>query len=118
MGYFPNSPSSAHDLYCLSHDSSQSMWKSKRIVIAASEILDGRSGYCTTRIVSDGSMIDAIDPKAGPVDSDLRGLTVFAGLDRRAAPHHLEFRSEPQFSDRCSCRKSPKIGPDLVRFLD
>lgn len=31
------------------------------------------------RIVIDGSKIAAIDPKAGPVDYDLRGLTVLPG---------------------------------------
>jgi len=58
----------------------QSMWKSKRVVIAASEILDGKGAVLhDTRIVIDGSRIVAIDPKAGPVDYDLRGLTVLAG---------------------------------------
>jgi imidazolonepropionase-like amidohydrolase len=59
---------------------SQSMWKSKRVVIAASEILDGKGRVLhDTRIVIDGSKIVAIDPKAGPVDYDLRGLTVLPG---------------------------------------
>ena len=59
---------------------SQSMWKSKLVVIAASEILDGKGGMLhDTRIVIDGSKIVAIDPKAGPVDYDLRGLTVLPG---------------------------------------
>jgi imidazolonepropionase-like amidohydrolase len=56
------------------------MWKSKRVVIAASEILDGKGGVLhDTRIVIDGSKIVAIDPKAGPVGYDLRGLTVLPG---------------------------------------
>ena len=52
----------------------------RRIVIAASTILDGK-GYVfkDTRIVIEGSKIVAIDPKAGPVDYDLRGLTVMPG---------------------------------------
>jgi imidazolonepropionase-like amidohydrolase len=52
----------------------------KRIVIAASTVLDGK-GRVThdTRIVVEGSKIIAIDPKAGPVDYDLRGLTVLLG---------------------------------------
>jgi hypothetical protein len=59
---------------------SQSMWKSNLVVIAASEILDGKGGMLhDTRIVIDGSKIVAIDPKAGPVDYDLRGLTVLPG---------------------------------------
>jgi imidazolonepropionase-like amidohydrolase len=60
--------------------SSQPTRPPKRIVIAASEILDGKGGVLhDTRIVIDGSKIVAIDPKAGPVDYDLRGLTVLPG---------------------------------------
>jgi imidazolonepropionase-like amidohydrolase len=55
-------------------------WQNKRIVIAASEVLDGKGGVLhDTRIVVEGSNIFAIDPKAGPVDYDLRGLTVLPG---------------------------------------
>ena len=49
-------------------------------MIAASEVLDGKGGVLhDTRIVIDGSKIVAIDPKPGPVDYDLRGLTVLPG---------------------------------------
>jgi imidazolonepropionase-like amidohydrolase len=52
----------------------------KRIVIAASRLLDGKGGVLrNTRIVIEDSKIVAIDPKAGPVDYDLRGLTVLPG---------------------------------------
>jgi imidazolonepropionase-like amidohydrolase len=52
----------------------------KRIVIAASMVLDGKGGVLrNTRIVIEGSKIAALDPKAGPVDYDLRGLTVLPG---------------------------------------
>jgi imidazolonepropionase-like amidohydrolase len=52
----------------------------KRIVIAASMVLDGNGLVLRdTRIVIEGSKIVAIDPKAGPVDYDLRGLTVLPG---------------------------------------
>ena len=52
----------------------------KRIVIAASTVLDGKGGVLhNTRIVIEGSKIVAVDPKAGPVDYDLRGLTVLPG---------------------------------------
>src|SRR5918911_1505208 len=52
----------------------------KRIVIAASSVLDGEGKVIhNTRIVIEGSKIVAIDPKAGPVDYDLRGLTVMPG---------------------------------------
>jgi len=54
--------------------------KSNRIVIAASTVLDGQGRVLhNTRIVIEGSKIVAIDPKAGPVDYDLRGLTVLPG---------------------------------------
>lgn len=52
----------------------------KRVVIAASTLLDGKgSAVHDTRIVIEGSKIMAIDPKAGPVDYDLRGRTVLPG---------------------------------------
>ncbi len=60
--------------------SAQSPAPSKRIVIAASTVLDGQGRVLhNTRIVIEGSKIVAIDPKAGPVDYDLRGLTVLPG---------------------------------------
>src|SRR5262245_30967687 len=53
---------------------------STRFVIAASVVLDGRGRVLrNTRIVVEGSQIVAIDPKAAPVDYDLRGLTVLPG---------------------------------------
>src|SRR3989454_10139617 len=52
----------------------------KRIVIAASTVLDGKGRVLhDTRIVIEGSKIIAIDPKASPVDYDLRGLTLMPG---------------------------------------
>lgn len=60
--------------------SSQMPAQNKRIVIAASSILDGKGRVLhNTRIVIEGSKIVAIDPKASPVDYDLRGLTVLPG---------------------------------------
>jgi len=54
--------------------------KPKQIVIAASTVFDGKGGVVhNTRIVIEGSKIVRIDPKAGPVDYDLRGLTVLPG---------------------------------------
>ncbi len=59
---------------------SQTPARGKRIVIAAGTLLDGRGRVLRdTRIVVEGSKIVAIDPKAGPVDYDLRGLTVMPG---------------------------------------
>lgn len=53
---------------------------SKRIVLAAGELLDGKGRVLhNTRIVIEDSKITAIEPKAGPVDYDLRGLTVLPG---------------------------------------
>ena len=52
----------------------------KRIVLAASTVLDGKGSVLQdTRIVIEGSRIVAIDPKAAPIDYDLRGLTVLPG---------------------------------------
>jgi len=60
--------------------SSQSLAQSKRIVIAASAVLDGKGHELhDTRIVIGGSKIVAIDPNAAPMDYDLRGLTVLPG---------------------------------------
>jgi imidazolonepropionase-like amidohydrolase len=54
--------------------------KPKRIVIAASTLLDGKGHvHHDTRIVVEGAKIVAVDPNAGPVDFDLRGLTVLPG---------------------------------------
>src|SRR5437870_1852522 len=51
-----------------------------RTVIAASAVLDGKGRVLRdTRIVIEGGKIVALDPKAGPVDYDLRGLTVLPG---------------------------------------
>ncbi|HTY84349.1 MAG TPA: amidohydrolase family protein [Silvibacterium sp.] len=51
-----------------------------RIVLAVSTLFDGRGSILRdTRIVVEGSRIVAIDPKAAPVDYDLRGLTVLPG---------------------------------------
>ena len=60
--------------------SSQTPAPDKRIVLAAGTVLDGKGHVVhDTRIVIEGSKIVALDPKAGPVDYDLRGLTVLPG---------------------------------------
>lgn len=60
--------------------SAQTAVPNKRVVIAASVVLDGRGRVLRdTRIVVEGSRIVSIDPKAEPVDYDLRGLTVSPG---------------------------------------
>jgi len=51
-----------------------------RTVIAANVVLDGKGGVLrNTHIVIEGGRIVALDPKAGPVNYDLRGLTVMPG---------------------------------------
>jgi imidazolonepropionase-like amidohydrolase len=52
----------------------------RRIVIGTSMLFDGR-GHIShdTRIVVEGAKIVALDPKASPVDYDLRGFTVLPG---------------------------------------
>ncbi|MFL6228840.1 MAG: amidohydrolase family protein [Pyrinomonadaceae bacterium] len=60
--------------------SSQTPTPNRRIVIAASTVLDGRGHVLrNTRIVVEGGKIVAVDPKAAPVDYDLRGLTLMPG---------------------------------------
>ena len=57
-----------------------SLLRNRRVVIAANMVLDGRGRVLrNTRIVVDGSKIVSIDPKASPIDYDLRGLTVLPG---------------------------------------
>src|SRR6266852_8698378 len=68
-------------LYALAEGvSSQVPARNKRTVIAASVVLDGKGhALHDTRIVVEGSQIVALDPKAGPVDYDLRGIPVLPG---------------------------------------
>jgi imidazolonepropionase-like amidohydrolase len=59
---------------------SQTPVQGTRIVIGASTVLDGRGRVLhDARILIEGSKIVAIDSQAGPVDYDLRGLTVLPG---------------------------------------
>src|ERR1041385_2631315 len=59
---------------------SQTTTAAKRIVIRADTILDGKGNTLkNTRIVVEGDKIVVIDPKAGPIDYDLRRLTVLPG---------------------------------------
>jgi len=52
----------------------------QRIVLAASTVLDGKGHILrNTRVVVENSKIISLDPKAGPVDYDLRGMTVLPG---------------------------------------
>src|SRR5215469_5437405 len=52
----------------------------KRVVIGAGMLLDGRGDVLRdTRIVVEDSKIVALDPKASPVDYDLRSFTVLPG---------------------------------------
>jgi imidazolonepropionase-like amidohydrolase len=54
--------------------------ENRRIVIATNKLLDGRGHVLpTTRIVIEDSKIVAIDPKASPIDYDLRGFAAMPG---------------------------------------
>jgi len=54
--------------------------QNRRVVIATDKLLDGRGHVLPkTCIVIEDSKIVAIDPKALPIDYDLRGLTVMPG---------------------------------------
>ena len=54
--------------------------QTKRTVIAVSTLFDGKGNVIRdTRIVVEGSKIVGLDPKAGPIDYDLRALTVMPG---------------------------------------
>src|ERR1041384_1389931 len=65
-------------LFC--HIMSPAQNKSRRTVIAATTVLDGKGHVLhNTRIVVQDGKILRIDPKARPVDYDLRGLTVLPG---------------------------------------
>jgi imidazolonepropionase-like amidohydrolase len=62
------------------HNPSGAQAQSKRIVIATNVLLDGQGHVLkNTRIVVEGAKIVRLDPNAGPVDYDLRGLTVMPG---------------------------------------
>jgi len=81
--------------------------QTKRIVIAASTVFDG-TGHVqhNTRIVIQGSKIVAIDPKAGPVDYDLRGLTVLPGwIDAHA---HVTWSFGPDGKNAGAGRTTPE----------
>jgi imidazolonepropionase-like amidohydrolase len=54
--------------------------QTKRTVIAVSTLFDGKGNVLRdTRIVVEGSKIVRLDPNAGPIDYDLRGLAVMPG---------------------------------------
>jgi imidazolonepropionase-like amidohydrolase len=79
----------------------------KRTIIAADTILDGRGHVLrNTRIVVEGSKIVALDPKAGPVDYELRGLTVLPGwIDAHV---HINWAFGPDDKNRNSSNKTPE----------
>jgi imidazolonepropionase-like amidohydrolase len=87
--------------------SSQTPSQSKRVVIAASAVLDGKGGMLrNTRLVIDSSKIVAIDPKAGPVDYDLRGLTVMPGWIDAHVHITSSFGSDGKFGGEVTAEES------------
>jgi imidazolonepropionase-like amidohydrolase len=87
--------------------SSQTSAPNKRIVIAASTVFDGKGRVLhDMRIVIEGSRIVAIDPKAAPVDYDLRGLTVMPGwIDAHA---HITWSFGPDGKNGGMDRTTPE----------
>ena len=81
--------------------------QAKRIVIAADTVFDGTGKVLrNTRIVIEGSKIVAIDPKAVPVDYDLRGLTVLPGwIDAHA---HVTWSFGPDGKNGGAGRTTPE----------
>ena len=81
--------------------------QSRRIVIAADTWMDGKGKVLHhTRIVIEGSKIVAVDPKAGPVDYDLRGLTVLPGwIDAHA---HVTWSFGPDGKNGGAGRTTPE----------
>src|SRR5258706_11917026 len=79
----------------------------ERIVIAVGTVLDGKGKVLhNTRIVIEGSKIVAVDPKAGPVDYDLRGLTVLPGwIDAHA---HVTWSFGPDGKNGGAGRTTPE----------
>src|SRR5438132_6365853 len=85
----------------------QTTQQHKRLVIAASTVLDGKGHVLhNTRIVIEGSKIVAIDPKATPVDYDLRGLTVLPGwIDAHV---HITWSFSPDGKNGGAGRNTPE----------
>ncbi len=81
--------------------------QSRKIVIAADTLLDGKGKVLhNTRIVIAGSRIVAIDPKASPIDYDLRGLTVLPGwIDAHA---HVTWSFGPDGKNGGAGRTTPE----------
>jgi imidazolonepropionase-like amidohydrolase len=87
--------------------SSQPPTRGKRIVIAVSTALDGKGRVLpSTRIVIEGAIIVAIDPKAGPVDYDLRGLTVMPGWIDMHTHITSSFGSDGKFGGEITAEES------------
>jgi adenine deaminase len=89
--------------------SSTTQAHSKRVVIAASAVLNGRGRVLRdTRIVIEGAKIVALDPKASPVDYDLSGLTVLPGWIDAHVHITWSFVARMRVGER---RKRPRMPP-------
>ena len=82
----------------------------RRIVIATDRLFDGRGHVLpATRIVVEDSKIVALDPKASPIDYDLRGLAVMPGwIDAHV---HITWSFGPTAGTKVRMRRpnSPRI---------
>src|SRR6185369_10979267 len=80
-----------------------------RLVIAADTVFDGQGRVQrNTRIVIKGSQIIAIDPKATPVDYDLRGLTVMPGwIDSHV---HIKWSFDEAGKNQNAVGSTPQAG--------
>jgi imidazolonepropionase-like amidohydrolase len=80
----PKALSCALGIVCVSLSapgiSARTAGSNHRLVLAASTMLDGKGGIArNVHIVVEGSRIVSVGPGEGPVDYDLRGLTVLPG---------------------------------------
>ncbi|MGH9856107.1 MAG: hypothetical protein ACREBD_40250, partial [Blastocatellia bacterium] len=86
---------------------SQTPARGNRIVIAASAVMDGKGHVLrNTRIVIEGARIVDIDPKAGPVNYDLRGLTVMPGWIDMHAHLTSSFGKDGKFGGEMTAEES------------
>lgn len=91
----------------LQQGSAQTNPRGQRTVIAVSTAFDGKGRVLrNTRIVIESGKIIALDPKAGPVDYDLRGLTVMPGWIDLHTHITSSFGSDGKFAGEVTAEES------------